>query len=112
LGPIPLDYVVRTHFVKGDNVDSYLSILTEEQTLAMYSGHPLGRFFSFIAYYVGLFPSRPENPRVVITNGMMVPNYSTKENLEQLYALGNTMYGQMTAGSYCYIGPQGIVHGT
>ncbi|PVD24210.1 hypothetical protein C0Q70_14680 [Pomacea canaliculata] len=79
----------------------YLSEMTEEQTLALYSGHPLG-----------LFPSSPRAPRVVITNGMMVPNYSSREMYEKLFALGATMYGQMTAGSFCYIGPQGIVHGT
>lgn len=79
----------------------YLSTMTEEQTLAMYSGHPLG-----------LFPSHKEAPRVVITNGMVVPNYSSKQDYEEMYALGVTQYGQMTAGSYCYIGPQGIVHGT
>ncbi|CAB4041129.1 urocanate hydratase, partial [Paramuricea clavata] len=79
----------------------YLSIMTDEQTLVMYSGHPLG-----------LFPSSPSSPRAVVTNGMMIPNYSSKENYDKLFALGVTMYGQMTAGSYCYIGPQGIVHGT
>ncbi|ESO83606.1 hypothetical protein LOTGIDRAFT_222456 [Lottia gigantea] len=79
----------------------YLSIMTEEQTLVMYSGHPMG-----------LFPSTPESPRVVITNGMVVPNYSSRDLYDKLFALGTTMYGQMTAGSYCYIGPQGIVHGT
>ncbi|XP_028398297.1 urocanate hydratase-like [Dendronephthya gigantea] len=79
----------------------YLSIMTEEQTLVMYSGHPLG-----------LFPSSPSSPRAVVTNGMMIPNYSSKENYDKLFALGVTMFGQMTAGSYCYIGPQGIVHGT
>lgn len=79
----------------------YLAEMSDEQTLAMYSGHPLG-----------LFPSSPEAPRVVVTNGMMIPNYSTRENLENLGALGVTSYGQMTAGSYMYIGPQGIVHGT
>nr|XP_020139146.1 urocanate hydratase-like [Microcebus murinus] len=80
---------------------SYLAKMTEEQTLVMYSGHPLG-----------LFPSSPSAPRLVVTNGMVVPNYSSKEEYEKLFALGVTMYGQMTAGSYCYIGPQGIVHGT
>lgn len=79
----------------------YLSQMTECQTLVMYSGHPMG-----------LFPSTPQSPRLVITNGMMVPNYSNRESYEKLFALGVTMYGQMTAGSYCYIGPQGIVHGT
>ncbi|XP_006895225.1 PREDICTED: urocanate hydratase [Elephantulus edwardii] len=82
-------------------VMSYLSQMTEEQTLVMYSGHPLG-----------LFPSSPNAPRLVITNGMVIPNYSSRTMYEKLFALGNTMYGQMTAGSYCYIGPQGIVHGT
>lgn len=79
----------------------YLATMTEEQTLVMYSGHPLG-----------LFPSHQEAPRVVITNGMMIPNYSKKEDWNKYNALGVTQYGQMTAGSYMYIGPQGIVHGT
>ncbi|XP_074260281.1 urocanate hydratase isoform X4 [Saimiri boliviensis] len=79
----------------------YLSKMTEEQTLVMYSGHPLG-----------LFPSSHSAPRLVITNGMVIPNYSSRTEYEKLFALGVTMYGQMTAGSYCYIGPQGIVHGT
>ncbi|CAH1783441.1 unnamed protein product [Owenia fusiformis] len=79
----------------------YLSIMTEEQTLVMYSGHPMG-----------LFPSHSNAPRVIVTNGMVIPNYSSREMYEKLFALGVTMYGQMTAGSYCYIGPQGIVHGT
>ncbi|MEI6576049.1 MAG: urocanate hydratase [Bacteroidota bacterium] len=79
----------------------YLSEMTEEQTLAMYSGHPMG-----------LFPSHPEAPRVVVTNGMMIPNYSKPDDWERFNALGVTQYGQMTAGSYMYIGPQGIVHGT
>jgi len=79
----------------------YLSEMTEEQTLVMYSGHPLG-----------LFPSNKEAPRVVVTNGMMIPNYSKPDDWEKYNALGVTQYGQMTAGSYMYIGPQGIVHGT
>ncbi|KAG8435897.1 hypothetical protein GDO86_007116 [Hymenochirus boettgeri] len=79
----------------------YLSEMTEEQTLVMNSGHPLG-----------LFPSHPGAPRLVITNGMVIPNYSSRKDYEKMFALGVTMYGQMTAGSYCYIGPQGIVHGT
>ncbi|KAI9985465.1 hypothetical protein PInf_004827 [Phytophthora infestans] len=78
----------------------YLSELTEQQTLVMYSGHPMG-----------LFPSRPAAPRMVVTNGLMIPNYSTRAQYDKAYAMGNTQYGQMTAGSYCYIGPQGIVHG-
>jgi urocanate hydratase len=82
-------------------VMQYLATMSEDQTLVMYSGHPLG-----------LFPSSRVAPRVVITNGMMVPNYSSRELYERFHALGVTMYGQMTAGSYCYIGPQGIVHGT
>ncbi|XP_051838956.1 urocanate hydratase isoform X1 [Antechinus flavipes] len=82
-------------------VMSYLSEMTEEQTLVMYSGHPLG-----------LFPSSPSAPRLVITNGMVIPNYSSRMEYEKRFAMGVTMYGQMTAGSYCYIGPQGIVHGT
>ncbi|MDX1683654.1 MAG: urocanate hydratase [Saprospiraceae bacterium] len=79
----------------------YLSQMTENQTLVMYSGHPMG-----------LFPSSPSAPRVVVTNGMMIPNYSTKDDWNKYNALGVTSYGQMTAGSYMYIGPQGIVHGT
>jgi urocanate hydratase len=78
-----------------------LAEMTEEQTLVLYSGHPLG-----------LFPSHPEAPRVVVTNGMVVPNYSSRRDYERLSALGVTSYGQMTAGSFMYIGPQGIVHGT
>ena len=79
----------------------YLAEMTEEQTLAMYSGHPMG-----------LFPSHKDAPRVVVTNGMMIPNYSQPDDWEKFNALGVTQYGQMTAGSYIYIGPQGIVHGT
>jgi urocanate hydratase len=79
----------------------YLSEMTEEQTLAMYSGHPMG-----------LFPSHKDAPRVVVTNGMMIPNYSKPDDWEKYNALGVTQYGQMTAGSFMYIGPQGIVHGT
>ena len=79
----------------------YLSEMTENQTLVMYSGHPLG-----------LFPSHPDAPRVVVTNGMVIPNYSKPDDWERLNALGVSQYGQMTAGSYMYIGPQGIVHGT
>ena len=79
----------------------YLAEMTDEQTLAMYSGHPMG-----------LFPSHKEAPRVVVTNGMMIPNYSKPDDWERYNALGVTQYGQMTAGSYMYIGPQGIVHGT
>ena len=82
-------------------VMSYLCKMTDHQTLVMYSGHPLG-----------LFPSTPDSPRVIVTNGMMIPNASTQDNYERLNALGVTQYGQMTAGSYMYIGPQGIVHGT
>jgi len=79
----------------------YLSEMSDEQTLVMYSGHPMG-----------LFPSHKEAPRVVVTNGMMIPNYSKPDDWEKFNALGVTQYGQMTAGSYMYIGPQGIVHGT
>jgi urocanate hydratase len=82
-------------------VMKYLSEMTEEQTLVVYSGHPLG-----------LFPSSQNAPRVVVTNGMMIPNYSKPDDWEKFNALGVTQYGQMTAGSYMYIGPQGIVHGT
>ena len=79
----------------------YLSEMTQEQTLVMYSGHPLG-----------LFPSHKDAPRVVVTNGMVIPNYSKQDDWERFNALGVSQYGQMTAGSYMYIGPQGIVHGT
>ena len=79
----------------------YLCEMNDEQTLVMYSGHPLG-----------LFPSSKNSPRVVITNGMVIPNYSSREDYEKMNSLGVTQYGQMTAGSYMYIGPQGIVHGT
>ena len=79
----------------------YLAEMNNEQTLVMYSGHPMG-----------LFPSHNEAPRVVVTNGMMIPNYSKPDDWEKFNALGVTQYGQMTAGSYMYIGPQGIVHGT
>ena len=82
-------------------VMKYLSEMTDEQTLVMYSGHPLG-----------LFPSHPNAPRVVVTNGMVIPNYSKPDDWERGNALGVTQYGQMTAGSYMSIGPQGIVHGT
>lgn len=82
-------------------VMKYLAEMNDEQTLVMYSGHPLG-----------LFPSHKEAPRVVVTNGMMIPNYSSQDDWEKFNALGVTQYGQMTAGSYMYIGPQGIVHGT
>lgn len=79
----------------------YLAEMTDEQTLVLYSGHPLG-----------LFPSHPEAPRVVVTNGMVIPNYSSQDHWERFNALGVSQYGQMTAGSFMYIGPQGIVHGT
>ncbi len=79
----------------------YLAEMTEEQTLVLYSGHPLG-----------LFPSHPDAPRVVVTNGLVIPNHSTKGDYDRMAALGVTSYGQMTAGSFMYIGPQGIVHGT
>jgi len=82
-------------------VMQYLATMTDEQTLVIYSGHP-----------AGLFPSAPEAPRVVVTNGMMIPNYSAASEYDKYNALGVTQYGQMTAGSYMYIGPQGIVHGT
>lgn len=79
----------------------YLATMTDEQCLPMYSGHPLG-----------LFPSHPASPRVVVTNGMVIPNHSSQHDFARMNALGVTQYGQMTAGSYMYIGPQGIVHGT
>ena len=82
-------------------VMKYLAEMNDEQTLAMYSGHPMG-----------LFPSHKDAPRVVVTNGMMIPNYSKPDDWEKFNALGVTQYGQMTAGSFMYIGPQGIVHGT
>mgnify|MGYP003318321616 CR=1 FL=1 len=79
----------------------FLAKMTDEQTLVIYSGHPMG-----------LFPSSKNAPRVVVTNGMMIPNYSKPDDWEKFNALGVTQYGQMTAGSFMYIGPQGIVHGT
>ena len=79
----------------------YLATMTDEQTLVMYSGHPLG-----------LFPSHKDAPRVIVTNGMVIPNYSKQDHWEKFNAMGVSQYGQMTAGSYMYIGPQGIVHGT
>lgn len=79
----------------------YLATMTNKQTLHLYSGHPMG-----------LFPSSTNAPRVVVTNGMMIPNYSQPDDWEKFNALGVTQYGQMTAGSFMYIGPQGIVHGT
>ncbi len=82
-------------------VMQYLSQMTDEQTLVLYSGHPMG-----------LFPSHKDAPRVVVTNGMMIPNYSKKDDWNKYNAMGVTQYGQMTAGSFMYIGPQGIVHGT
>ncbi|MBR4980633.1 MAG: urocanate hydratase, partial [Bacteroidales bacterium] len=82
-------------------VMQYLATMTDEQTLSMYSGHPMG-----------LFPSHKDAPRVVVTNGMVIPNYSKPDHWEKFNALGVSQYGQMTAGSYMYIGPQGIVHGT
>ena len=82
-------------------VMKYLCEMNDEQTLVMYSGHPLG-----------LFPSSKSSPRVVVTNGMVIPNYSSREDYEKMNSLGVSQYGQMTAGSYMYIGPQGIVHGT
>jgi urocanate hydratase len=80
---------------------NYLANMEEDQTLVMNSGHPLG-----------LYPSFNSSPRLMISNGMVIPNYSKREDYDRFFALGVTMYGQMTAGSYCYIGPQGIVHGT
>ena len=82
-------------------VMQYLATMTDEQTLVMYSGHPLG-----------LFPSHKDAPRVIVTNGMVIPNYSKQDHWERFNAMGVSQYGQMTAGSYMYIGPQGIVHGT
>ena len=79
----------------------YLAEMSDEQTLVLYSGHPMG-----------LFPSHKEAPRVVVTNGMVIPNYSGQDDYERMNALGVSQYGQMTAGSFMYIGPQGIVHGT
>ena len=92
---------VFSNWAQYHQIMYYLSHMTEEQTLSMYSGHPMG-----------LFPSHPDAPRMVITNGMVIPNYSSQADYERMYAQGVTIYGQMTAGSYCYIGPQGIVHGT
>ena len=82
-------------------VMKYLCELEDDQTLVIYSGHPLG-----------LFPSSQDAPRVVVTNGMVIPNYSKQDDYEKMNALGVSQFGQMTAGSYMYIGPQGIVHGT
>ena len=79
----------------------YLSKMDDSQTLVIYSGHPMG-----------LFPSDSNSPRVVVTNGMVIPNYSSQKDYEKMNAIGVSQYGQMTAGSYMYIGPQGIVHGT
>ena len=79
----------------------YLSQIEEDQTLVLYSGHPMG-----------IYPSSTYAPRLVITNGMVIPNYSSRAMYERMYAMGNSQYGEMTAGSFCYIGPQGIVHGT
>jgi urocanate hydratase len=92
---------VFQNWVQYRLVMKYLSEMTDEQTLVMYSGHPLG-----------LFPSHINAPRVVVTNGMVIPNYSKPDDWERFNALGVSQYGQMTAGSYMYIGPQGIVHGT
>src|SRR5690606_28106552 len=89
------------HWAQYLLVMKYLSEMTETQTLAVFSGQPMG-----------LFPSHKDAPRVVVTNGMMIPNYSKPDDWEKFNALGVTQYGQMTAGSYMYIGPQGIVHGT
>jgi urocanate hydratase len=112
-----LDYVVAQHpqelITYGGNgavfqnwaqyrlTMKYLAEMTDEQTLVMYSGHPMG-----------LFPSHKEAPRVVVSNGMVIPNYSGTDDYERMNALGVSQYGQMTAGSFMYIGPQGIVHGT
>lgn len=79
----------------------YLSEMDDTQTLTMYSGHPMG-----------LYPSSQVSPRMVITNGMVIPNYSSQKDYDKMFAMNVSQYGQMTAGSYCYIGPQGIVHGT
>ncbi|KAI6207145.1 hypothetical protein M3Y94_00996500 [Aphelenchoides besseyi] len=92
---------VFSNWIQFRLVLRYLIQMTNKQTLSLYSGHPMG-----------LFPSHKRAPRLVITNGMMIPSYSTKELYDKYFALGVTQYGQMTAGSFCYIGPQGIVHGT
>ncbi|KAK6747280.1 hypothetical protein RB195_000471 [Necator americanus] len=92
---------VFSNWIQFRLVLRYLAQMSVEQTLVLYSGHPLG-----------LFPSHANAPRVTITNGMMIPNFSTKPLYDKMFALGVTQYGQMTAGSFCYIGPQGIVHGT
>ncbi|EFP08972.1 hypothetical protein CRE_15801 [Caenorhabditis remanei] len=92
---------VFSNWIQFRLVLRYLFTMTDHQTLVLYSGHPLG-----------LFPSTPDSPRMTVTNGMMIPSYSTKELYDKYFALGVTQYGQMTAGSFCYIGPQGIVHGT
>ncbi|KAL7750264.1 Urocanate hydratase [Sorochytrium milnesiophthora] len=90
-----------SNWAQYNMVMQYLATMTDEQTLVLYSGHPMG-----------LFPSHAEAPRVVVTNGMVIWNYSSRADYDRLYALGVSQYGQMTAGSFCYIGPQGIVHGT
>ena len=90
-----------TKSVSAAAIMFYLSKMTDEQTLVMYSGHPMG-----------LFPSHKNSPRVVVTNGMVIPNYSSQLDYEKMNAMGVSQFGQMTAGSYMYIGPQGIVHGT
>uniref|UniRef100_A0A8R1E1Z8 urocanate hydratase n=1 Tax=Caenorhabditis japonica TaxID=281687 RepID=A0A8R1E1Z8_CAEJA len=92
---------VFSNWIQFRLVLRYLREMSDKQTLVLYSGHPLG-----------LFPSTPDAPRMTVTNGMMIPSYSTKELYDKYFALGVTQYGQMTAGSFCYIGPQGIVHGT
>ncbi|CAI2352264.1 unnamed protein product [Caenorhabditis sp. 36 PRJEB53466] len=92
---------VFSNWIQFRFVLRYLVQMTTSQTLVLYSGHPLG-----------LFPSTPDSPRMTVTNGMMIPSYSTKALYDKYFALGVTQYGQMTAGSFCYIGPQGIVHGT
>lgn len=92
---------VFSHWAQYHLTMYYLSNLSRDETLVMMSGHPSG-----------VFPSSFNSPRMIITNGMVIPNYSSKNDYDKLYACGNSIYGQMTAGSYCYIGPQGIVHGT
>lgn len=92
---------VLNNWIQFHLLMKYLCEMSDTETLSMYSGHPMG-----------VFPSHKDAPRVVITNGLVIPNYSSSNDYEIAYMQGNTIYGQMTAGSYCYIGPQGIVHGT
>ena len=94
-------FVARCTRIDYNYRNTFCQRMTDEQTIVLYSGHPMG-----------IFPSHPDAPRLVVTNGLTVSNYSSRDDYERMYALGVSQYGQMTAGSFCYIGPQGIVHGT